>query len=385
MKGAEDIGPKGLKEFPCIAAFVVQGQGIVRKVNCGGGAYSDYLADPLPDDQQRYAPTGDFFRDWAEHQFGLAAAEPIAAILQRIDGHLPTPAPMCPGGIETDRRPWSEAEKSYSFVDELAACRPLVEGTGNLGRFDYWLDTYRYLKATGRVACRLGELDRAMERLKNESQSEDRPKLARELALPVRLALVQDWGEMVTLLLGTVGNWGEIGTVLTHEMFNMQYLQLLNRHDQALAALLGQPLPAEAAPWNDYRGPDRLIVPTVRANLLEGEDLKLKIMVLASSSRGGRTGAAGEFVAQARLEPIEKGCLLPDSALFWRPLGGGEFRRIPLQHVNRSVYSVVLPAQISQGDDFEYYLAARLPNGRTLHYPPTAPELNQTVVFAPPK
>ena len=37
--------------------------------------------------------------------------------------------------------------KDYAFIDELADLRPQVQGGGNLERFDYWLDSFRYMRA----------------------------------------------------------------------------------------------------------------------------------------------------------------------------------------------------------------------------------------------
>ena len=358
MKGEEVVGPKGLKEFPCIAAFAVEGPDFTRKVNCGGGAYRGYEADPVSDQQQRYLPTGDFYFDWASHQFGLEVAEPIAEILQKIDGHLPAPAPWCPGGISPDGRPWAEVEAAYRFVDALAALESMVVGVGNRERFGFWLNNFRYLKATGRVACRIAEVDRAMARVNAEPDATTKKQLAREVVLPLRLELRNDWGAMVTLLLGTVGNWGEIGTVLTHEMFNMQELKHFDRHDKALEEIFGEPLPTAARPWPDYRGRDRILLPTTRTSLIAGEDLKLRLMLLSNQS--------------------------PKSVeLYWRRMGKGEFTPLPFRHEGRGVYAAVLPAKAIGGVDIEYHARVETGGGRTLCYPATAPTRNHTVVIMP--
>jgi hypothetical protein len=358
MKEAEEVGPKGLKEFPCLATFVVEGPGKLVKVNCGGSAYGDYQAEPVFEQTRRFAPAGDFFLDWATHQFGPKAAKPIAEIFERIDGCLPTPAPQCPGGILPDGRPWTEAEKSYAFVDDLARLQPEIVGIGNRDRFDYWFKSFCYLKATGRVACRIAELDRAMDQVSRESDPAKKKVLARQVALPLRLQLLDDWGQMVTLLLETVGTWGEIGTVLTHEMYNMQELRHLNRHDQAIEQILGESLPPMAYPWPEYRGPDRIILPTTRTSLQVGEDLKLRLMLLSNK---------------------------PPKAvsLYWRPLGSSQFTIVPFQHQARGAYAAVLPAQSIGDADLEYHVRVETGDTKTLCYPSTAPLRNQTVILAP--
>jgi hypothetical protein len=346
------------KEFPCIAALVVEGPNFIRKINCGGGAHRDYQADPVDDSSQRYAATGDFYLDWASHQFGPKAAKPVAAILQRIDGHLPEPAPVCPGGIQIDGRPWAEAEKAYVFVEELANVRPKIAGAANLQRFDYWLNSLRYLKATGRVACRLSELDRAMDAVNHEPDAAKKLQLVQTQALPLRIRLVNDWGQMVTLLLETVGNWGEIGTVLTHEMFDMQGSQFLNRHDKAIEKILGKPLPPAAQPWSEYRGTERFFLPTVRTSLQSNEDLALRLMLLSNKP--------------------------PKSvSLYWRPMGEGKFTSVPFQHQARGVYTVVLSADSIGSVDLEYYVKVETGEGRTLYDPMGAPTKTHTVVVTP--
>ena len=43
--GILEIQFDSIVEFPCIAAFVVEGQGVTRKINCGGPAVEGYEAD----------------------------------------------------------------------------------------------------------------------------------------------------------------------------------------------------------------------------------------------------------------------------------------------------------------------------------------------------
>ncbi|MFO1522218.1 MAG: malectin domain-containing carbohydrate-binding protein [Kiritimatiellia bacterium] len=149
-------------EFPCIAGIVVEGRGTVLKINCGGPAWRDYAADPGQPAIPRFLPPGDIYLDWARAQFGAEAAEEIAAIHSRIDGHLPSPAPHCPGGIAVNGAPWSAARGAYTFVDELAALQPRIRGAGNRARFANRLKSFEYLRAIGRVACTRGELDRVI-------------------------------------------------------------------------------------------------------------------------------------------------------------------------------------------------------------------------------
>ena len=345
---------QGYADFPCIAGIVIEGPKTI-KLNCGGPAWKDYMADPGQSGVPRYLPVDDFYQDWAAHQFGPEAAAEIAAIFARMDGRLPAPAPYCPGGIAPDERPWSAARGDYAFVDELAQLRPRVQGMGNLARFNHWVAYFEYLRAIGKVACTCGEMDRMMKQMVECKEPAQRKAFARETVLPVRVRLNEEWGGMATLNIETANTWGGIGNVMGNETMSRRELNLLERHDAALCEALGGNLPAAAQPWPEYRGAPRIVVPTRRSVVHEGESLKLRVIVLARQN------------PQA-------------AALHWRPMGQGQFRNIALRHVARGVYTVTLPP--AKGLAIEYYIQAVAGTGERLVWPATAPEMNQTVVVA---
>jgi len=387
--GILEIRFDSIVEFPCIAAFVAEGAGVTRRINCGGPAVAGYEADLARSDgdtRPRDLPAEDFYLDWAKAEFGGAVAEPVAKIFTRLDGgpdmgigrkrdaYLPRPSTWVngPGGIAPDPRPWSEVEKEYAFVDELAGLRPKVKGAGSLERFDYWLNTMRYLKAVGQVNCTWARFNAALEEAKQENQDEQQ-RLAREKALPVRRELVRQVGEVHRLLLETVTTTGGMGTVSNWQQHLLP--SLLTQPGKELAGILGEPLPGDAEPSDSYTGPARLIVPTVRTSLAAGEDLRLRVIFV------GRLGAASAPSAAVRRgfasgsHEGRAGTL----ALHWRPLGQGEFSAIPLEPVARSVYTGTIPAGQIGGNDFEYYAEASV-GGDAVRFPVTAPAMNQTVV-----
>jgi hypothetical protein len=298
----------------------------------------------------------DFYADWARAHFGPVAAERIAAIFTAIDGRLPRPSTWVhgPGGINPDGRPWDDVRKEYAFVDELAALRPDVRGAGNLERFDYWLDTLRYMRANARVNCTWHRCNEALKKVKAEKDAAAQKQLARELALPLRKELVAQVAEVHQHLLNAVATYGEIGNVTNWQ----QHLQptLLDQPGQELAAILGEPLPGDATPGTEYRGRPRLFVPTLRSCLNSGEPLVAKAIVLGTTPK--------------------------EVALHWRRLGEGEFAAIPLPHVARGVYSGRLPLP-TDASAVEYYVQAVGDGGTKLLFPATAPDLNQTVVTVP--
>jgi len=304
-------------EFPSIAAIAVEGPGGTKKVNCGGPAYKDYAADPPAvgpaPPQDRFLPTADFYRDWALAQFGPEVADRAAAIFERVDGHTPEATLWTdgPGGIRPNNKPVEEVLKAYAFVGDLEKLRPEVRGAGHLERFDYWLENFRYMMAVERLKCAWAKKDEA--------------------------AMKQALADLHRHLLATVTTPGELGTVANWQQHNLPRLNLT-----------GLPMA--------YRGPVRVIVPTVRTSLDAGETLNLRVIILAEKP------------------PRE-------AAVFVRPLGQGKFtHRVPLTHVGRGVYS----ARIAPpgGEDFEYYVEAAPPRGDAARWPVTAPETCQTVVVA---
>ena len=87
--GILEIQFDSIVEYPCIAAFAIEGKGITRKINCGGPAVEGYEAD-LPqangDTRPRDLPAEDFYVDWAKTEFGSEVAEPVAKLFTKLDG-----------------------------------------------------------------------------------------------------------------------------------------------------------------------------------------------------------------------------------------------------------------------------------------------------------
>jgi len=352
--GGLDIGFTPRVEFPCIAAIDIEGAGgFVRKVNCGGPAYRDWEADITP--AARDMRTGDFYRDWALAEFGPEVAAEAASILESQDGRLPRPSGWTdgPGGITPDARPWQEAAGEYAFVDRFAALGPRVRGAGSLARFDYWLHTFRFLEGLGRIKCAWGAYNAAMEPVRAEEDPAARADLVRASALPARVALVRAVTEAYNHLLATVSTTGEMGTVTNLEQPNLP--GILGKPGEELARAIGEPLPPEAVLPVAYSGPARIIVTAPRASVAPGEAQDLRVIVLSA-------------------EPPK------DAALFWKPMGGETFRRIPLRHSARGVYRVALPRA---SGDHEYYIRVTPATGAPAVWPASAPAINHTVVLGP--
>lgn len=343
--------------FPSISGIVLEGP-VTRKINCGGEAWGDYQADwpsapRRPTLLGRFLPADDFYADWARTQFGDEVAGAAAAIFTKIDGRLPRPTDWVdgPGRIRPDPRRWEEVVKEYAFVDELARLAPQVRSPGDRERFDYWLDTFRYLRLNGQVNCTWARYNQAMRQVKAEKDPAAQGQLARQLALPIRRELVALATELHKHLLATVTTTGEMGTVTNWQ--NTILRRLLIEPGEELAKILGEALPADAQPSQAPACLPRIVVPRVRTCLTPGEPLRLSAMVLGAKPTEG--------------------------TLSWRPLGSGPWQKAPLRHVARSVYDVETSAEATKAD-LEYFISIETDRG-ALRWPPTAPRLNQSVVI----
>ena len=115
-----------------------------------------------------------------------------------------------------------------------------------------------------------------------------------------------------------------------------------------LSNVLGEPLPDDLQLTQQYTGPARLIVPTIRSTAAEGEKLAVRAIVLSKNP-----------AREARLH--------------WRPMGTGEYTVADVQHVARGVYAAALPPLPAAG--IEYYIAVTTDDGQQLVFPATAPNV----------
>jgi hypothetical protein len=325
--------------------------------------------------EERDLPVDDFYKDWAKSQFGPEASDRIAGIFISIDGgpmynkerDIRRPSNLYriadwqggPGGILFHTEPWETFQKKFTFIESLETIRPEIRGKGNLERFDYWLNTFRYARSIVHFGCIMGEVDSILKVLSKTPDPLVFKENIEKQVLPLRIQAGMTWVEMMGYLLQTVSTTGELGTIANLEQHNLGLLKVLNKYDSLIISATGKPLPPEAELSMKYFGPLRIIVPAVR-NLIEpGEDFNLRIILLSG-------------------EPIK------EAFFYWRYLGGKQFSKIPLEHVNRGVYSIKLLSEVLNDMDFEYYIEAVSASESKASFPATAPLLNQTVVIMPP-
>jgi hypothetical protein len=249
-------------------------------------------------------------------------------------------------------KPWDEVKKGFRFIDDLLTFSPDIKGKGYRERFDYWLNQFQYMREVAHFNCLWAVYNQEMEKVKAEKDEEARAKLAVENALPFRVKMVNSARHILQYLLATVSNTGEMGTIANWEQHNL--VEALAKPGKELRTMIGKELPPEAELSKTYEGPLRIIVPWVRTSLEPGEPLKIKVIILARSK--------------------------PQAAVFyWREMGKGRFKPVPLIQVARGVYSVSLqPNDV----DIEYYIKVRA-DKEEIFFPSAAPDLNQTVVFLP--
>jgi hypothetical protein len=234
--GALTVELVARKSLPCISAIAIESPGFTNKLNCGGPAYQDWQADV---GKPRGLPCDDFYADWAQANFGLAEAGKVFAA---IDGRVPQVTDgRCPSGKLTPvKTEWNSIAPQFAFVDEFKQLRQRIHGPGHLDRFDYWLNTFQYLRALAQLRCALAKPDAA--------------------------ELSRLYADAYRHMLATVNTPGGLAMVVNLEN-HPGWSATIARHAT-------QPWPKE------YQGQPRLIVPTVRSVLARGESLSLKIIAL---------------------------------------------------------------------------------------------------------
>ncbi len=175
-----------------------------------------------------------FYDDFSRTQFGSEAADQISAIFQQIDSNLPEASQwldMWPGGIKKDSTYWKLNKEKYDFVAQLENVRPKIVGNGNLERFDYYLNQYKYLRGLAKFKSATGKL---------ESENCLR--------------------EAMNALIESASSVGEIGNMV------------------CITRQFGKNMPL------DYTGNPHLIVLTPRTSLLSGENLNLDVFFVESGN-----------------------------------------------------------------------------------------------------
>ena len=332
------------------------------------GWNTDSYNIPVASEDRDY-PVDDLYYDWADKWFGQEAGKLIAELFIKYDGgfypnphintqtegNLPRPADWVnqgPGGVLTNLEPWEEVSKNYAFVDEFASYAPLIKGEGCKFRFDYWLNTFRYLRQMGETGCLFGEMEKTLE--EGKSQTSHDKQIIAEKALLIREKLIESWGKMVTYQLQTVNTKGEMGTIANLEQLNLERNQMLNRYNDQIAQFAKKEI-SPAILSKKYTGDARLVVTTKQSLLRKGEHLRLQAAVLCD-------------------QPIQT------VVVYYKKFGDDTYQTVELKNINAHVYEGQLPYVASSGDPVEYYYEARLDTEKLI-YPASSPNCNLTIIY----
>jgi hypothetical protein len=289
-----------------------------------------------------------FWADWGRGRFGGDAGAEAGRILKKLDGcHMEINA-LIRGGVGTTDAGISEF---FAPLRELEGLRPRIKGVGNVERFDYWLNLVRASQLRVRTWVLAARLDAKMKDANAISEADKKLGFVRKEVLPLRLALVRSYEDLIAAFVHCAKSPGEVGTIASIESGSRE--RVVSSHDRAIAQILGEPLPAEAAVNTAYQGTPRIFVSARPTQAIVGEPQEIRAFVLSDAKCSGVN-------------------------LYWRSLGVGLFERLVATHRARQAYRAALPAQ-SRGT-VEYYLEAALDDGQKVRWPATAPSINQTVV-----
>jgi hypothetical protein len=289
-----------------------------------------------------------YWAHWGRGTFGGDAGAEVGRAIQQFDGgHLAINALIRGGAGTTD----AQISQFFAPLHKMEGLRPRIQGTGNLERFDYWLNLVRASQLRVRTWVLADRLTAKMKQVSAVSEADRKLSLVRNEALPLRLDLARNYENLIAALVSCAKSPGEIGTIASIESGSRA--RVVGSQDGTMARILGTSLPAAATLSTMYQGTPRIFVPARRTQVTAGEQLDIRAFVLSGSKCTGIT-------------------------LHWRPLGEGRFKNAVAAHRARQAYRVALPAA-SRGT-VEYYLEAALENGQKLLWPTTAPAINQTVI-----
>ena len=298
--------------------------------------------------------TVDFYKHWCFVQFGISIANESAAIFTAIDGKLPSVAEWYSSlkNIKLIETPWEHEQKKYVFVDQFENLLLPVKGKGNLDRYQYWLHRFKFQRTIAQLGCSIFQLSRIIENVNAENDPVRKKNLVTSQAIPVRTEIARLWGEATAHLLECLRMPEEMG--ILSNLKNHNY-PLFIKYDSLMTAIAG-PLPLTTLPGREYKDKLRVFIPAVRTIRKNGEDLKLKIVILGWH------------------DPSQ-------SQLYWKPLGAsGDYKIIPMKHISGVNYEAWLPAKEIENNDIEYFINV-IGKGGSATFPVTAPEMNQTVVI----
>jgi Glycosyl hydrolase family 67 N-terminus len=317
-----------------------------------------------------------FYNDFAIANFGSESAGAIAKIFSAMDGNVPiSVAVNCPAGslfpihqtlanpygpantsliVPDDLISWEKVAQEYPFVEQMERVRSSINGKGNLDRFDFWLNTFKYHRQLAKVRWTLSAFELAMKNVKKQMGFDAQWTSAMKEAVPAYGKLVTEYELLVTLQMSVLSTNGGVATVV-NLMQNKDFWQTaIENPANSLKEIIGNNLPEDILPSKEYKGKNRIFMVTQKTSILNGESFEVKVTTLGKSKPTKVT-------------------------LNWKPMGAQTYSKIALSNSKNGIYSTLLEKDTIAEKDFEYYVEAVF-NEDTIYYPATAKEINNTVI-----
>jgi len=359
--------------MPCVSGVVVEGKRddgtvFVKKFNCGGAAWKDFMPIHSRHDDiarsNRGLPSFDFWYDWAKNMFGDEIAEDAARLFDSIDGCLPMAnADGCPAGsLSPWHEPWEEIRLSFAFVDAFSKLRSRITSPGNLERFDFWNNFFHFNRQQAELRCTLARFNETARRINSETDPGVKDERARKELFPLFDSLKSQYVEMTTYLQQAASTPGGLMTIVYMEQCTFWRQTVLDVPKSTLEKLLAERIPEVDAVSREYRGSPRIFIPTLRTSSPEGHELLLEVKIHSASNP-------------------------KNAVLHWKKMGTNTvYQKVNLQSLGGSNYSVRLPKLDADLNAIEYFIAAEFEgDGKTVRFPATAPGMNQTLILQPSK
>ena len=306
----------------------------------------------------------DFYRDWCKIQFGPEVSNQMAKIFTSLDGvkmktvnlrtgltNLPRPADWTdgPGGILENKLPWDSVKTQYDFIIEIEKLRHLVSGDGNLERFNYWLNQFKYLKATGKLACTIGAFNMEAEKLASMNDAERKEFIKRTLT-PLVKQEAEDLKEVHYYLISSITTWGGIGNVVNWQQHIIPK-QILP-HADLIKNLSGDSTWTKNLCSKELKEVSKILIPSPQTMIEAGKDYSVKVICFN---------------------------IKPEKAkIYWRTIGNKRYEQSDLKRISETYWIATIPSE-SITDDFEYYI--NVEDKKQHLFPATAPRLNQAVTI----
>jgi hypothetical protein len=268
------------------------------------------------------------------------------------DGLARIPRPVTwingPGNILVSKSPWDSVKIQYDFVDKMEKLRPEVSGNGNLERFDYWLNQFKYLRSTGELACTLRLYRNAAQQMDKMDQLQKKD-FAHEKLLQILKQEVSELYNVHRYLVSTISTWGEIGSITNWQQHVIPYH--IQPQIKEIVKLTGDSSWVTDLFPKSLSGLKKLIIPSPQTTMQKGKDFTVKVLLF-------------NIVNQ---KPV----------IHWRILGHKDFQQLDLTQTSRNYWLARIPA-VQLTDDFEYYISVN--DGIDFIFPASAPLINLAVV-----